>query len=66
MNNNEIAIIIRQSLKDSELTIREIEAITGVSRATINRLQNNPEESKLSTILKIFDILNIKFEISHE
>ena len=66
MNNNDIAIIIRQSLKDSELTIREIEAITGVSRATINRLQNNPEESKLSTILKLFDILNIKFEINRE
>lgn len=66
MNNYKLAEIITSKLNESELTIREIEAITGIARGTINNLKKNPENSKLSTLLKIFEILKLKIEITDE
>jgi len=56
---------IKQTRQERHLTQEELGKLIGVQKAQISRLENNPKNITMETILRVFSALkaNVKFQI---
>lgn len=64
MPNQEIANIVHYYRKQSGLSQQELARLAGVGKTVIYDIEKGKESVRLSTLLKVLDVLNIqmKFE----
>jgi HTH-type transcriptional regulator / antitoxin HipB len=61
-----ISELIKTSRKKKHLTQSELGKKIGVKKATISKLENDPDDITLSTIIRIFKALNAKVKLKLE
>ena len=64
MVKNEIANLVHYYRKQSGLSQQELARLAGVGKTVIYDIEKGKESVRLSTLMKVFDVLNIqiKFE----
>lgn len=60
----QLAKIIRQSRKRQGITQEQLADFTGLQRIGIVRIESGKTEPKVTTLLKICQMLGLKFEIT--
>ena len=63
MDANEIASIVRDCRKLSELSQHELAKLAGVGKTVIFDIEKGKETVQLNTLLKVFDVLNIRLRL---
>jgi len=61
-----IAKAIKQTRQECNLTQEELGKLNGVQKAQISRLQNNPSNATMDTLLRVFTALKAKVKIQVE
>lgn len=61
-----IGEIIRQARVEQNLTQEQLGALIGVQKAQISKIENNAKDVRFSTILRVFEALKAKVNISVE
>lgn len=59
----ELALTIRNRRKQLNLTQREVSELVGLKQKTISGMENNPENAKISTLLRVFAALKTDIHI---
>ena len=49
-----------------KLTLRQLSKLTGITKSTLNNIENNRVDPKLSQLVKIAKVLNISIENLYE
>lgn len=64
MNSSEIATIVRTCRKQSRLSQQALAKLAGVGKTVVFDIEKGKETVQLNTLLKIFDVLNIKITMT--
>jgi DNA-binding XRE family transcriptional regulator len=57
---------IRRVRKERKLTQEQLGALVGVKKAQISKIENNLNDARFETILKVFRALNVKINFNIE
>jgi DNA-binding XRE family transcriptional regulator len=57
---------IRKVRKERKLTQEQLGALVGVKKAQISKIENNLNDARFETILKVFRALNVKINFNIE
>lgn len=57
---------IKQARKERHLTQEELGEIVGVKKAQISKIENRATDARFSTILKVFNALDVKVNFNWE
>jgi HTH-type transcriptional regulator/antitoxin HipB len=63
MTPNQIAEVVRFHRKQSGLSQQALAKIAGVGKTAIFDIEKGKETVQLNTLLKVFDVLNIKMQL---
>jgi len=63
MNTQQIAQTVRQLRKINKLTQKQLAMLAGVGKTAIFDIEKGKPSVQLDTLLKVFDILNIKIKL---
>ena len=57
---SKVKILVYQRRAEKDLTLMELERLSGVGKSTINNIENGTESPRLSTLHKLAQALNCK------
>ena len=60
----ELALLIRNRRKQLKLTQKEMSELVGLQQKTISAMENNPENARITTLLRVLSALNININLS--
>lgn len=66
LNLNLLGISIREARKYRNLTQEQLGKLVGVQKAQISKIENNFTNTRLDTVIKVFNALNAKVNFSIE
>ena len=61
-----IGLAIKKARKDRKLTQAQLGELVGVQKAQISKIENNLNDARFETILKVFKALNAKINFNVE
>lgn len=61
-----LGLAIKQARKERKLTQAQLGELVGVQRAQISKIENNLNDARFDTILKVFRALNAKINFNVE
>lgn len=65
-DNMHVEILLKQIRKERNLSLRDLERMTGISKSHLNSIENNEKEASLSMMVRISLALNIDIKDLYE